>query len=227
MNLGTEQQIRSDDEAEADPAPTPIAPAAEIARAVDILRRGGVVAIPTDTVYGLAASLDHPLAIERIFSIKGRSGTKAIPILISDTSVLERLANDLSPAARNLAEHYWPGALTIVVDAAESVPEAIVRGGSTVGLRMPDNADALAIINAAGGALAVTSANRSGGAEARSADEVRIKLGNRVDFVVDGGPSPSAAPSTVVDSTVEPVRVLRHGSIESWRLMATLQDRDE
>jgi L-threonylcarbamoyladenylate synthase len=227
VNLGTEQEIASDDETATDPATVRIASDADIQRAVELLRRGGVVAIPTDTVYGLAASLDHPLAIERIFSIKGRSGTKAIPILVSDLAVVERLAERLSPSARKLAERYWPGALTIVVDANEIVPEAIVRGGTTVGVRMPNNADALAIIAAAGGALAVTSANRSGGAEARSAEEVRIKLGGRVDFVVDGGPSPAGSPSTVVEATTEPVRVLRHGALESWRLMATLQDRDE
>jgi L-threonylcarbamoyladenylate synthase len=227
VNLGTEQQLLSDDETEADPATVRVASDASVNRAVELLRRGGVVAIPTDTVYGLAASLDHPLAIERIFSIKGRSGTKAIPILISDLAALERLTERLSPAALKLAEHYWPGALTIVVDASDVVPDAIVRGGTTVGVRMPNNADALAIIAAAGGGLAVMSANRSGGAEAKSADEVRIKLGNRVDFVVDGGPSTAGSPSTVIDTTSEQVRVLRHGALESWRLMATLQDRDE
>lgn len=201
-----------------------MASGADIARAVDILRRGGVVAIPTDTVYGLAASLDHPLAVERIFSIKGRSGTKAIPILISDIDAFERLTVDLSASARRLAERHWPGALTIVVEASVEVPEAVRRDGTTVGVRMPNNADALAIIAAAGGALAVTSANRSGGAEARSADEVRIKLGNRVDFVVDGGPTRLSPPSTVVDATSDPIRVLRPGAIESWRLNATLRD---
>ncbi|HEX5165754.1 MAG TPA: L-threonylcarbamoyladenylate synthase [Thermomicrobiales bacterium] len=198
-----------------------------IARAVDLLRRGGVVAIPTDTVYGLAASLEHPLAIERLFSIKGRSGTKAIPILISDIDAFERLSVGIPDAARRLAESYWPGGLTIVVTASPLVPDAVRREGPTVGLRMPNSADALAIIAGAGGALAVTSANRSGGAEARSADEVRIKLGDRVDFVVDGGPTRLSPPSTVVETTGDEIRVLRSGAVESWRLMATLQDSSE
>jgi len=201
-----------------------VASAADIARAVALLRRGGVVAIPTDTVYGLAASLDHPLAIERMFSIKGRSGTKAIPVLISDVSEFERLSENLPPAALLLAERYWPGALTIVVEAADGVPEAVRRDGTTVGVRMPNNPDALEIIAAAGGALAVTSANRSGGAEARSADEVRVKLGNRVDFIVDGGPTVAFAPSTVVDVTSDVVRVLRSGAVEAWRVTAVLQE---
>ncbi len=198
----------------------------DVARAVDVLNRGGVVAIPTDTVYGLAASLDHPLAIERIFAIKGRSGTKAIPILISDVNAFDRLSVDLPPAARRLAADHWPGALTIVVSASVEVPDAVRRDGSTVGIRMPNNDDALAIIAAAGGALAVTSANRSGGAEARTADEVRLKLGNRVDFVVDGGLATLSTPSTVVDATTDPVRVLRQGAVESWRLDPLSPDRN-
>lgn len=222
-----EHQLSTESEHEAGDRPDRIASDADIARAVDQLRRGGVVAIPTDTVYGLAASLDHPLAIERIFSIKGRSGTKAIPVLISDMHAFQRLAGELPPLARRLAEQHWPGALTIVVEASDAVPEAVRRDGSTVGVRMPNNADALAIIAAAGGALAVTSANRSGGAEARSADEVRIKLGNRVDFVVDGGQTRLSSPSTVVDATVDPIRVLRPGAVESWLLNATLRDSDE
>jgi L-threonylcarbamoyladenylate synthase len=227
VNPGIEPHPHTDAAAGVEGRAERVASDADIARAVDVLKRGGVVAIPTDTVYGLAASVDHPLAVERLFSIKGRSGTKAIPVLISDVDALERLTTELTPSARRLAEANWPGALTIVVEASDDVPEAVRRDGATVGVRMPDSADALAIIAAAGGALAVTSANRSGGAEARSADEVRIKLGNRVDFIVDGGPSGASAPSTVVDATRDDIRVLRHGAVESWRLTATLQDYQE
>ncbi len=227
MNPGPEHQLRTEDPADAGDRQGRLASDADINRAVALLRRGGVVAIPTDTVYGLAASLDHPLAVERLFSIKGRSGTKAIPVLISDIDAFARMARTLTPAARRLAALYWPGALTIVVSASDAVPESVRRDGSTVGLRMPASADALAIIAAAGGALAVTSANRSGGTEARSADEVRIKLGNRVDFVVDGGATDETSPSTVVDAASEHVRVLRQGAIESWRLLAALQDNIE
>lgn len=216
--LGHQQATGANADSELDDRPRRIASDDDVSRAVSVLARGGVVAIPTDTVYGLAASLDHPLAIERIFAIKGRSGTKAIPILISDVDVFSRLAVDLPPAAWRLAEEHWPGALTIVVSASDDVPEAVRRDGTTVGIRMPNSPDALAIIAGAGGALAVTSANRSGGAEARTADEVRFKLGNRVDFVVDGGSSPLSTPSTVVDATTDPVRVLRQGAVESWRL---------
>jgi L-threonylcarbamoyladenylate synthase len=195
----------------------------EIARAVAILREGGVVALPTDTVYGIAASLDHPAAVERLFSIKGRAGTKAIPVLVSDRSALARLSTVISDEAERLVAEFWPGGLTVVVPAASSIPNEVLRDGSTVGLRMPDNVDALAIIAGAGGALAVTSANRSGDAEARSAEEVRSSLGRRIDYVVDGGPSGDGKPSTVVDATRRPVRILRSGAIDASRVFAVAQ----
>jgi L-threonylcarbamoyladenylate synthase len=195
-----------------------------IAAAVAELNRGGVIAMPTDTVYGLAASLDHPDAIERIFSIKGRSGTKAIPILVSSLAAFERLSRWPGESAMRLARALWPGAVTIVVEASDAVPNAVRRDGTSVGIRMPASADALEIIERAGGALAVTSANRSGSPEARSADEVRERLGGRLDLVVDGGASPDQRPSTVVDATRDAVHILRSGAIPAWRIDAALAD---
>ena len=200
------------------------ASAAAITRAVQALREGGVVAIPTDTVYGLAASLDHPLAVERIFEIKGRDDTKALPVLVSSVDILPVLARTMSGAAQRLADAFWPGALTIVVEATERVPAAVRRGGTTVGLRMPDNGIALAIIEGVGGALAVTSANRSGETEAHSADDVRRTLSTAVDVVVDGGTSPLSVPSTVVDASRERLRVLRAGAISAEQLRQVAGD---
>jgi L-threonylcarbamoyladenylate synthase len=198
----------------------PVAPTEDIERAIAILRQGGVIAVPTDTVYGIAASLDHPAAIERLFTIKGRAGTKAIPVLVSDINAVRRLSTGISDEAERLVEAFWPGGLTVVVEAVPAIPDEVLRDGTTVGLRMPDNADALAVIAGVGGALAVTSANRSGDAEARSAAEVRLALGDRVDFVLDGGPSSNGPASTVVDATQRPVRVLRVGAIDIGRVMA-------
>ncbi len=195
---------------------------AQVERAVEVLRAGGVVAIPTDTVYGLAASLARPDALARIYAIKGRSGDKALPILISDMGQLERLASSIPPVALALARAFWPGALTIVVPASEATPDEVTRGAPTVGLRMPANEIALAVIRAAGGALAVTSANRSGGPEARTAAEVVERLGSRVAFVVDGGRSGEAPASTVVDATRPDVRILRQGAISAARIRAAL-----
>lgn len=190
--------------------------------AISALDRGGVIALPTDTVYGLAASLSRRDALRRIYAIKGRSGDKALPILVSEPEELTRFSPDVSAAVRVLADAFWPGALTIVVPASEDVPTEVTRGGDTVGLRMPNHPLALAVIRAAGGALAVTSANRSGGPEARTADEVRDRLGDRVAFVVDGGRSGDGPASTVVDATVVPLKVLRQGAISNYDIQHAL-----
>lgn len=204
--------------------PDIMTPDEDIARAVRILKDGGVIAIPTDTVYGLAASLDHPAAIERVFSIKGRSGTKAIPILVSDHAAINLLSRAPNPTAVRLAERFWPGALTIVVDADPAIPDAVLRGGATVGLRMPDHPVALAIIAGLGGSLAVTSANRSGEVEARTSEEVLFRLGTRIDFVIDAGRTPGSEPSTVVDATRVPPVILREGAIRRHEIMAVLEE---
>lgn len=191
--------------------------------AVETLRAGGLAVIPTDTVYGIAASLDHPAAIDRIYEIKGRDRLKAIPVLVSDPKQVASLARDISPVAGELARHFWPGALTIVVEASDRVPAEALSGGTTVGLRMPDNQIALEIIGRCGGALAVTSANPSGEREARTADEARASLGDLIDFFVDGGTTSGGVPSTVVDATVEPLQILRQGAITETDLRAALQ----
>lgn len=185
----------------------------DIQRAVEALRRGDVVAIPTDTVYGLAASLESAAAIEKLFEIKGREATKAIPVLVDGRQSLSTFALDVPSAAKRLADAFWPGALTIVLQASSRVPASIHRGAATVGLRMPDSDIALSIIATCGGGLAVTSANLSGEPEARSALEVRETLGDRIGAIVDGGSAPGGKPSTVVDLTgIEP-RILRQGLI--------------
>jgi L-threonylcarbamoyladenylate synthase len=202
------------------------ASAEDIAHAIRILRDGGVIAIPTDTVYGLAAAIEHPAAIERLFSIKGRSGTKAIPILVSSPFMLDRLADGPDHMVKRLTERFWPGALTVVVTASSDVPDAVVRGGATVGLRMPDHPDALSIIEGVGGALAVTSANRSGELETTSPSEVALKLGRLIDYIVDSGRTPGTTPSTVVDVTRVPPVILREGSI-GRKVLSALLDGSE
>ncbi len=186
-----------------------------IRQAATHLEAGRVIAIPTDTVYGLAASLGHPEALEEIYAIKGRDAGKALPVLLDGPERIDRWAVDVPESARRLAKMYWPGALTIVVNASADVPYGIHRGAGTVGLRVPDNAIARAVIAAAGGGLAVTSANLSGRSEARSAGEVRESLGERLAMVLDGGPSSDGVPSTVVDLTGVDFRILRQGAISS------------
>lgn len=193
-----------------------------IRQAAVLLGEGKVIAIPTDTVYGLAASLEHPQALEEIYAIKGRDAGKALPVLLDSLEQIDRWAMDVPESALRLAQAFWPGALTIVVKASPAVPEGIHRGAGTVGLRVPDSAIARAVIAAAGGGLAVTSANLSGRSEARSAADVRDSLGDRLAMVIDGGPSSDGVPSTVVDLTGADIRILRQGAISSADLERAL-----
>lgn len=179
--------------------------------ALEVLRGGGLVAFPTDTVYGLGARVDDEQAIAGLFRAKGRSEQKAIPVLIGEPQALERVACDLPPAAGLLAARFWPGPLTLVVPRRPELPAAL-GPAPTVGVRMPDHPVALRLLRAAG-PLAVTSANRAGGPNARTAGEVRAQLGGRIDLVLDGGPAPGGRPSTVVDLAAGELRILREGPL--------------
>lgn len=192
----------------------------QIERVAAALRAGQVAIIPTDTVYGIAAALDRPDAIEQLYDIKGRPDDKPIPVLVDGMDSALRLSCDFPPAARELAAAFWPGALTIVVRAREGLPERCLGPGGTVGLRMPDHPAALDLIRRCGGALAVTSANRSGQPETTSAAEARRALG--IDLVLDAGETPGGVASTVVDVTGEKPRILRSGAILEARILDRL-----
>ena len=197
-----------------------------VARAACALRAGQVVAIPTDTVYGLAAAVDRSEAIERLYAIKGRPDEKAIPVLISDAEHIERLSPRLSMMAVRLARAFWPGALTLVLQGRLDLPSGVTDvtgdGLRTVAVRVPDNAMALAIIAAAGGALAVTSANRSGAAPAVEAREVAEFEFSHPVLVIDGGRAAGGVPSTIVRTTGEHAEILREGAIPASAIDAAL-----
>ncbi|MEW6028599.1 MAG: L-threonylcarbamoyladenylate synthase [Chloroflexota bacterium] len=179
--------------------------------ALEILRGGGLVAFPTDTVYGLGALAHDGEAIGSIYVAKERPPEKAIPILIWDAEDLEKVAMDVPEMARRLAARFWPGPLTLVVPKRADLPEA-VSATATVGVRMPDHPAARTLLRAAG-PMAVTSANRSGGENARRAEEVLAQLNGRIPLVLDGGETPGGVASTVVDCTgAEPV-ILREGPV--------------
>ena len=172
----------------------------EFARAVEVLNRGGVAVIPTDTVYGLAARPDFPEAVERLYAIKGREAKKPIALLASDIAAVERFGYPIAGKARELAEKHWPGALTLVIG-----PE---------GFRVPDHAETRELLAACGGVLRVTSANLSGRRPATDAPQALADVGLSADYVVDDGVSPGGVPSTVV--RVNPggsLEVLREGAI--------------
>ncbi len=179
--------------------------------AVDVLRNGGMVAFPTDTVYGLGSLAFDAASVDRLYIAKGRSHEKAIAILLTGTDQLVQVAQNLSPATLQLAEKFWPGPLTLVVEKHPNVPDSI-SPLPTVGVRVPDHLVALKLL-AMAGPLAVTSANLSGEKNTNSAKEVMEQLNGRIHLIIDGGRSPGGIPSTVVDCTTPAPAVLRPGPI--------------
>ncbi len=189
--------------------------------AVEILNAGGLVAFPTDTVYGVGALAFDEEAVRSIYDAKGRSEDKAIPILIGDAVDLDRVALSLPPAARRLAERFWPGPLTLVVLKHPDLPSA-VSSTDTVGVRVPDHAVARALLRRSG-PLAVTSANLSGQASSRTAREALQQLGGRIPLILDGGQTPGGVPSTVLDCTQPEPVVLRAGPVALDDIQAALK----
>jgi L-threonylcarbamoyladenylate synthase len=189
-------------------------------RALDVLRLGGLVAFPTDTVYGLGALAFEAPAVAGLYDAKGRAGEKAIPVLVGEKEAIDVVGLP-SEMARRLAAKLWPGAITLVIRKAPQLPEAVSAAG-TVGVRMPNHPIALGLLHAAG-PLAVTSANRSGRASPRSAEAVRAELEGRVELILDGGACPGGMPSTVVDCTGEKPVIVRQGPITVEQIEALLE----
>jgi len=182
-----------------------------ITHAADVLRHGGLVVFPTDTVYGLAVMAFDAKSARRLYVVKGRSSDKAIAILLSDPAQLAQVALDPSPGALALARTFWPGPLTLIMPRHPNVPST-VSSLSTVGIRVPDHPAALALLEEAG-PLAVTSANLSGAANTMTAAEALAQLAGRVHLVLDGGRTPGGVPSTVVDCTGPAPVILREGPV--------------
>jgi L-threonylcarbamoyladenylate synthase len=189
-----------------------------IPRALEILRTGGLVAFPTDTVYGLGSLAFNQTAIESIYLAKDRPLEKAIPILIADADDLDRVADAVPARARRLAARFWPGPLTLILPKRADLPAA-VSATATVGVRVPDHEVARALLRAAG-PMAVSSANRSGQASPRTVREVIRQLNGRIPLVLDGGETRGGVPSTVVDvSGAQPV-ILRAGPVTLEQIMS-------
>ena len=184
-----------------------------VARAVAVLRGGGVVAIPTETVYGLAADVANPAAIARVYAIKGRPPDHPLIVHAHGVEALEGYVAEITPALRALAARFWPGPLTAIVTRGARTPRAVTGGQDTVAVRVPEHALARAILTAFGGALAAPSANRFGRVSPTRAEHVRADLGDEVDLVVDGGPARVGIESTIVDLTGAVPAVLRAGAI--------------
>ena len=194
-------------------APIVPADAAGIARAAERVCAGGVIVYPTETVYGLGADPFNVDALDRIFAIKGREAGKALLLLIRGQEDLDALTAEVSRAARDLMEAFWPGPLTLVFRAHPGLPERLTGGGSTVALRVSGAPAARALLSHIGGPVTSTSANRSGAPPALSASEAAAALGGRVDLILDGGPAADTRPSTLVDVSGGGADILREGRI--------------
>lgn len=193
-----------------------------IERAAELLRRGEVVAIPTDTLYGLAADPFNLSALARIYQIKGRPERRALPILIASIDQTEELVGDLPDTFFRLAQRFWPGPLTLVVDASRRVPLKVTGNTGRVALRIPKANVPCALINALGMPVTGTSANLSGFSVCLEAEQVVKQMGDRLPLVLDGGESKARLASTVVDLRGEEWRILREGPIGELEIQEAL-----
>ena len=190
----------------------------QVEQAITVLKRGGIVACPTDTVYGVGAAINIERAVERVYQIKGRPHIQALPILLADKSEIAEVAKDVPPIAWRLADRFMPGALTMVLPKADSVSAIVTGGLKTIAVRIADHPIPIAVVRGLGVPIVGTSANRSGSPSALTAEEVRAQLGDRVDMIIDGGRCPGGRESTIVDLTGEMPLILREGPISREEL---------
>ncbi len=191
-------------------------------QACEILRRGGLVAFPTDTLYALGANALDPAAIERVLTVKGRHHGKPLSVLVPSVEAAAALAAILPDGAQTLMRAFWPGALTVVVRASAKIPSILTAATGTVGLRMPAGAVARALLTAFAGPVIGTSANKTGAADPADAKTVQKAIGGQIDLVLDGGRVTLGVPSTVIDCTAEPARILREGAVSRTALQAKI-----
>jgi L-threonylcarbamoyladenylate synthase len=213
---------RNETVAEVLPTDTPALFDAAVQRAVALLRAGRVVALPTETVYGLAANALDAKAVARIFEVKGRPPHNPIIVHVSDVAMARRCVSDWPEAADRLAAAFWPGPLTLVLPRGTSIPDIVTAGGATVGLRWPSHPIVQAVIRECQFPLAAPSANLSNQLSPTNATHVRESLGPRIELIVDGGQAQIGIESTVLDLTTHPPEVLRPGMIHAASLLAVL-----
>ncbi len=184
---------------------------ADLSEIILVLKEGGVVAIPTDTVYGLACDMKNESAVQKIYVLKGRPANKALPIFIKDIDDLAFYAKEISPKALELAQKYWSGPLTVGVNKTSQVPDFVTAGGATVAIRIPNHPEVLGLLREYGSPLAVTSANRSEEKELTTSDAVRGIFGDMVAIM--GGVCGAVGVSTILDTTTQPMRIIRQGTL--------------
>lgn len=190
----------------------------QIKLAIAVLKKGGIIAYPTDTVYGLGADPLNEFAVDKIYRVKKRPRSLALPLLLADKSDLLKVAGVVPGIAWKLAERFWPGGLTLVLKKSPWVPDAVSASGDTVAVRIPDHPVTIAIIQGLGSPIVGTSANLSGSPSPVTAAEVREQLGTEVDFIIDGGRCPGGVESTVLDISGESPALVREGAVPGEEL---------
>ena len=193
-----------------------------IRRAIQVLKGGGLVVFPTDTVYGVGAHAFMPEAVEKLYTAKIRPRDRAIPILLAKVEDLALVAEEIPEVAWELMERFWPGGLTLVLPKKAAVPDMVTAGQPNVAVRVPDHPVPRALIEGLGAPLAATSANLSGHPSPVTAEEVRAELGGRIELILDGGRCPGGIPSTVLDLTADPPAILRRGAVAAEEIKAIL-----
>lgn len=197
-----------------------IATAAEIAQAARILRAGGLIGLPTETVYGLAADAENAAAVRKIFAAKARPADHPVIVHLADSAQMSAWSPDVPPAAWQLAARFWPGPLTLILQRSARALDVVTGGLPTVGLRVPGHPVALELLRQFGGAIAAPSANRFGRVSPTRAEHVREEFGDALDVVLDGGDCEVGLESTIVDLTGEAPRILRPGAITAAQIAA-------
>ena len=194
----------------------------DIARAADIIRAGGLVAVPTETVYGLAGNGMDPAAVEKIYEVKGRPAVKPLSLMVSGPEALDEYGRNVPRGAYVLAEAFWPGPLTMVVEAVPEIPAIVLAGGATVGLRCPDSPKTLELLRLAALPLAAPSANPSGAPSPKTAEDVLGYFDGQIEAVIDGGPCGIGTESTIIDLSKSPYRILRQGALPEAEICRAL-----
>ncbi len=186
---------------------------AVLGRAAEALRRGELVAFPTETFYGLGAAALDPVAVRRVFEVKGRPESRPLLVLVDSEAMVEAVAAEVPPAARALMARHWPGPLTLVLRARPVVPVEVHAGTGTIGVRLSPHPVATGLVRALGAPLTAPSANLTGAPPPTEAEAVRRAFDGRIAVVLDAGPTAGGLPSTVLDVTVDPPRVIRAGAV--------------
>ena len=196
----------------------------QVERGISILKQGGLVAFPTDTVYGLGVWANSQQAVERVYSVKERPRNVALSLLLANISQIGEVAEPVPPIAWLLAHNFLPGALTIVLHKSNSVPDIITAGGITVAVRVPAHPIPVALAQGLGAPIVGTSANVSGKPSALTAEEVYSQFGSKIDLIIDGGRCPGGRESTIIDVTGEEPVILREGAISREELRQVYGD---